>query len=100
MADLTIYLTQAQTKLGDNAVVNREGNTTYRVRTNTVEEWHKPTFSTWQLGSNPSIDDIYNRSRIVATHLFNNVPDGVANSLKNILDRKMQAHELNRREPR
>lgn len=97
MADLTSYLNDAQAKLGNQAAVNQSGNTTYRVKASTVEVWTQPTYSTWTLGGTPpNLDQIYNRSTLSATHLFNNVPDGVVSDLKTVLDRKLTVYELNR----
>lgn len=101
MADLTTFLTDAQTKLGNQAVVNQSGNITYRVKNSTVEVWQQPTQSTWTIGGTvPSIDDIFNLPRITSTHPFNNVPDSVVSDLRLILDRKLAAYELNRSKPR
>lgn len=101
MADLTAYLNDTQSKLGNQAVVNKSGNTTYRVKASTVEVWVQPTYSTWSSAApTSSLDLIHNRETLTATHAFNNVPDGVVSDLKLILDRKLSEYGLNRPKPR
>lgn len=57
--NLTTYLNDAKSKLGNLAVVNRNGNTTYKILSSTVDEYNLIEVATYNpLSNNVQIDGI------------------------------------------
>lgn len=88
--DLTFYINNAKAKLGNAAVVHRTGNTTYRVKNTTVEEWFAPTVQSLPLGTQLDEATYYNQQKLKTTHNINAVPDTVAEDLKLWIDLKLR----------
>lgn len=87
--NLTDYLNDAKTKLGNLAVVNRAYPNYYNLDGSNVLEYHAPDGGHFS-GS------VFYTSRLVATHAQNALPDSLASTLKLILDRKLHEYNLNK----
>lgn len=89
MADLTAYLNDTKTKLGNIAIVNRAYPNYYNLDGSNVLEYHAPEGGHFSGG-------LFYTSRLVATHAQNALPDSLASTLKMILERKLYEYNLNK----
>lgn len=92
MANLTTYLTDAKVKLGNTAAVNRSYPYYFNVGESTVSEWYSLEGGHFNNGT-------FYVTRLVATHPFTTVPDGITNQLRVVLDRKLNEYNLNAPKP-